>query len=176
MLFRSYGKVKFTNWDFNAGLTIMSGAEVWLTNCTSAIPIVIQTGSIVHRQNNDLNIGNDSEILIAKGVTVSIGAVAVVPVVTIAAGFTFVPTQIIARNAPGTVTTASFGFGFDGAGSNVVSSATHEELVNSNLYTVLAPKSGASLGGGESVLSCGISVADANPANTITVDVYGYYY
>lgn len=54
-----YGKVKFTNWDFNGGISAMPGSEVWLDNCTSATPIVINTGAIVHRQNNDLNIGND---------------------------------------------------------------------------------------------------------------------
>lgn len=83
-------------------------------------------------------------------------------------------TKIIVRDASISLDTASYSFGFNSATYNdVIADATHVELADGTVYTVLTPKVGAKFGTPADVLNILPNIAQGAAA-TVTVDVFGY--
>lgn len=92
---------------------------------------------------------------------------------TVPAGKTCYPSVIVIRNASTSLTTASFGIGFNtGTNNDVLASATHTELTGSTLFTRLGVKTGAKVGAAGDILALKCTVLQGGAA-TISVDVYG---
>jgi hypothetical protein len=82
-------------------------------------------------------------------------------------------THVVIRDASASLTTASFGLGFNANADDVVASATHTELTGSTLYTVLVAKAGAKLGVAADQFGLKCSIAQGSAA-TVDVEVFGY--
>lgn len=91
---------------------------------------------------------------------------------TVPAGFKLVVSKLVLRGASTSLTTASFGFGFDANATDVDGSTTHTELTASTLYSTIVVLSGAKIGVAADVFGVKCSIAQGAPA-TLTVDVYG---
>lgn len=94
---------------------------------------------------------------------------------TVPTGKSFIPTHVVVREASTSLTTASYGFGFDTGATDVIADATHTELTGSTLYTILSAKAGAKLGAAADIFGVKCSVAQGAAA-TATIDVWGYLY
>jgi hypothetical protein len=94
---------------------------------------------------------------------------------TVPTGKTLIVDHVVIRLASASLTTASFGVGFNANADDVVADATHTELTGNTLYTRLAPKVGAKIGAATDVFGLKCSIAQGAAA-TVTVDVFGWLY
>lgn len=94
---------------------------------------------------------------------------------TVPSGKSLVVTKVVVRNASTSLTTASFGFGFNANADDVVASALHTELTGSTLYTLIHPKVGAIRGAAADVFGLKCSIAQGSAA-TADVDLFGFFY
>lgn len=88
-------------------------------------------------------------------------------------GANFMVTRVIARNASTSLTTASWGLGYNNPNyDDVIASATHTELTGNTLYTVVPAKNGAVVGTAAAALYFKCSIAQGVAA-VMDLDVYG---
>lgn len=92
---------------------------------------------------------------------------------TVPVGYTAHITRIVVRKASTSLTTASFGFGFDASASDVDGSTTHTELTGATLMSQIIVLSGAKVGVAGDVFGIKCSIAQGAAA-TVSVDVFGY--
>lgn len=92
---------------------------------------------------------------------------------TVPAGKTAIITRLVLRNASISLTTASFGFGFDAGATDVDGSTTHTELTGPTLASQTIVLSGAKVGAAADVFGIKCSIAQGAPA-TMSVDAFGY--
>lgn len=94
---------------------------------------------------------------------------------TVPTGYSCIINHVVVRAASTSLTTASFGFGFDASGADVVASATHTALTGPTLYERIEAKAGAKIGAAADAF--GVKCATPQgAAATVTIDVYGSLY
>lgn len=108
---------------------------------------------------------------LATRVDISLNTTTKQTLYTVPTGYKCFITQIVVRDASGSLTTAAYGFGYDANATDVITSTTHTELTGNTLYTVLNPKVGAKMGVAADVL--GVKV-NTTQAFTVDIDVFGY--
>lgn len=90
-----------------------------------------------------------------------------------AIGAGFMVTRVVARKASTSLTTASWGLGYNNPNyDDVIASATHTELTGNTLYSVVPAKAGAVVGTSTAALYFKCSIAQGAAA-TMELDVYG---
>lgn len=92
---------------------------------------------------------------------------------TVPTGKSLIVTRIALRGASISLTTASFGFGFDASATDVDGQSTHTELTGSTLQSQIIVLSGAKIGAAASLFGLKCSILQGAAA-TLTVDVFGY--
>jgi hypothetical protein len=93
---------------------------------------------------------------------------------TVPSGKDCIITHIVVKDAQIELDVASYSFGFTGATyDDVIADATHTELVDDTLQTVLAAKAGAKVGVAADILKLLVNTLQGDPA-TATVDIFGY--
>lgn len=92
---------------------------------------------------------------------------------TVPTGYTAHITRIVVRNASTSLTTASFGFGFNASANDVDGSTTHTELTGSTLMSQIIVLSGSKVGVAADVFGVKCSIAQGAAA-TVSIDVFGY--
>jgi len=92
---------------------------------------------------------------------------------TVPTGKKAIITHLIFRDASISLTTASWGIGFDAGAIDVVADETYTELTGNTLLTIRQAKDGAKLGAAADILGLKCSIAQGAAA-TIDVDVFGY--
>jgi hypothetical protein len=92
---------------------------------------------------------------------------------TVPTGKTAYITKIVVRDASASLTTASFGFGYNANADDVVASATHTTLTGGTLYEIIRPAAGALEGAAAAVFGVKCTIAQGSAA-TVVIDVFGY--
>lgn len=93
---------------------------------------------------------------------------------TVPVGKTAIITKLVVRGASVELDTASFSVGYNSTDFNdVIANATHVELVDNSVYSILPAKAGAALGVAAAELTL-LANTLQGAAATVTVDVYGY--
>lgn len=125
--------------------------------------------------NNAEQAMSNQEYLLATVNLIDLNSAAEQVLYTAPAGITAVViTRVVNRKASTSVTTASWGYGWNsGTDTDVIASATHTELTGATLYTILIPKTGAKLGAASGTFSVKTTIQQGG-ACTITNDVFGY--
>lgn len=123
---------------------------------------------------NELS-GNAESVVAEKriaSVTANLNVTTKTTLYTVPTGFKLVVTRLVLRSASTSLTTASFGFGFDANATDVDGSSLHTELTGSTLVSQIIPLSGAKIGSAADVLGIKCSIAQGAEA-TLVVDVFG---
>ena len=94
---------------------------------------------------------------------------------TVPLGKTCIIVHVVTRNASISLTTASWGFGFNANGDDVVASATHAGLTDSTKFVLHSAKDASVRGAAADVFGVRCSVAQGAAA-TVTIDVFGYLF
>lgn len=105
-------------------------------------------------------------------VTANLNVLTKTTLYTVPTGFKLVVTRIVLRSASVSLTTASFGFGFDANATDVDTSSLHTELTGATLVSQIIPLAGAKIGSAADVLGIKCSIAQGVAA-TLVVDVFG---
>lgn len=92
---------------------------------------------------------------------------------TVPPGKSCIITHMVTRNASISLTTASWGFGFNANADDVVASATHTGLDGATKYVLHGAKDASVRGAAADVFGVRCSVAQGAAA-TVSVDVFGY--
>lgn len=121
------------------------------------------------------NGGSVAESKLATVAGVNLNVTTKTTLYTVPASKVCVVTKVVLRGASTSLTTASFGVGYDANATDVVADATHTGLTGPTLYEKVAPKVGALLGTAAAVLGLKCSTAQGAAA-TVDVDVFGYLY
>ncbi len=82
-------------------------------------------------------------------------------------------TKVVIRDASTSLTTATFGFGFNANSDDVVANATHTGLTGGTLYEIIPAKVAAKEGAAADVFGVQCDTAQGGAA-TVTIDVFGY--
>lgn len=82
-------------------------------------------------------------------------------------------TKVVLRDASTSMTTATFGVGFNANADDVIANATRTALTGGTLYEIIPAKAGAKEGAAADVLGVQCDTPQGAAA-TITVDVFGY--
>ena len=88
-------------------------------------------------------------------------------------GKKLIVTHLVFRTASISLSTASWGVGFDAGGSDVMASETFVELTGDTLLTIRQTIDGSKLGVAADILGLKCSIAQGAAA-TIDADVFGY--
>lgn len=94
---------------------------------------------------------------------------------TVPPGKSCIITHMVTRAPSTSLTTASWGFGFNADGNDVVASATHTGLDGSTKYVLHSAKDASVLGAAADVFGVKCSIAQGAAA-TVAIDVFGYLY
>jgi len=94
---------------------------------------------------------------------------------TVPTGKSCVILGYLIRAASISLTTASFGGGFNADANDVITPAVHAELTGSTLYSWLAAKAGAKIGVAADVLGLKCNHAQGAVAS-VTISVFGYLF
>ena len=119
------------------------------------------------------NSGINSSALIATVSGVDLNVTTKSNLFTVPTGKTLVVSRVTVRNASTSLTTASFGFGFNASANDVVTASLHTMLVDNTLYEIVIPITGSKIGNASDVLGVKCSIAQGVAA-TVTIDVFGY--
>lgn len=92
---------------------------------------------------------------------------------TVPPGKSCIITHVVTRAPSTSLTTASWGFGFNANADDVVASATHTGLDGSTKYVLHEAKDVSVRGAAADIFGVRCSVAQGAAA-TVTVDVFGY--
>lgn len=84
-------------------------------------------------------------------------------------------THIVCRNSSGNLNTASFSFGWDAAGTDVLADAVHNHLTGNTVFCVHQSMVGAAIGTAGGAFKISVNTAQG-AAMTIDVEVFGYMY
>jgi hypothetical protein len=114
--------------------------------------------------------------LLSAGTLVDMNSGSAQPILTAIPGISgCYITHIIISQPSISLNTASYSFGWNGASYNdVVADATHTELTSSNMYTVLSPMLGATIGTAGQLFNMLVNTLQGSAATAI-VFVFGYY-
>lgn len=82
-------------------------------------------------------------------------------------------TKVVIRDASTSLTTATFGFGFNANADDVVANATHTALTGGTLYEIIPAKVAAKEGAAADVFGVQCDTPQGGAA-TVTIDVFGY--
>lgn len=99
---------------------------------------------------------------------VDMNAVAVTNIFTVPEGKTCLPTHAVIL-ADGDMSSASFGFGFDGGGVDCLASAVHADLDGATKYVPLKMEDAGVRGAAADIFKCGVTIAHGG---AVTADVY----
>jgi len=94
---------------------------------------------------------------------------------TVPPGKSCIITHMVTRAPSISLTTASWGFGFNANADDVAASATHTGLDGSTKYVLHAAKDASVRGAASDVFGVKCSVAQGAAA-TVTIDVFGYLF
>lgn len=118
-------------------------------------------------------LNENAETLISRTTGVDVNTATKQTLYTVPTGKILIVTRVVFRNASTSLTTASFGVGFDASGIDVLASETHTELTGSTLVNLRTPFDGAKRGAAGDVLGLKCSINQGGAA-TITVEVFGF--
>lgn len=113
--------------------------------------------------------------LLESTASVDMNAVAVTTLYTVPTGKSCVITHVVCRTASISLTTVSWSFGFDAAGSDCIADATHTVLDGATKYIVIKAKDAAVLGTAAGTFKIRVNTAQGAAA-TMTAEVFGYIY
>lgn len=82
-------------------------------------------------------------------------------------------TKVVIRDASTSLTTATFGFGFNANADDVVANATHTGLTGGTLYEIIPAKVAAKEGAAADIFGVQCDTPQGGAA-TVTIDVFGY--
>lgn len=94
---------------------------------------------------------------------------------TVPPGKSCIVVRAVTRNPSVSLTTASWGFGFNANADDVVASATHTGLDGATKYVLTGAKDASVRGAAGDVFGVKCSVAQGAAA-TVTIDVFGYLF
>lgn len=109
---------------------------------------------------------------LAKVAAVNLNVTTKTTLYTVPTGRSCLVLYVVVRAASTSLTTASYGFGFDANATDVIAEATHTELTGNTLYTVLQAKAGSKIGAAADVFGVKCGTGQGGAA-TVTVEVYG---
>lgn len=133
------------------------------------VPVSNQFASSI---NNPSVVG---EQLLSTTLLINLNSAAEQTLYTVPFGRSCVPIRFVVRTASTSLTTVSFGIGFNAATDNdILATATHTELTGPTLSTALLPKIGAKIGvaGTNGTLALLCTILQGGAA-TCTIDTYG---
>lgn len=119
-----------------------------------------------------MNLNTVATALIARVTGVDVNTATKQALYTVPTGKTLIVTGIVVRNVSTSLTTASFGFGFNANADDVLASEVWTELTGSTLYTCKLPKEGAIVGAASDVLGSKCTI-NQGAAATVTIEIYG---
>lgn len=122
-----------------------------------------------------MNINTVAEALITRTLLVDVNTGTKQTLYTVPTGKTLIVTKIVVRAASTSLTTASFGFGFNANADDVLASEVWTELTGSTLYTVKLPKEGAIRGAAADILGSKCTINQGGAA-TVTVEIFGFLF
>jgi len=94
---------------------------------------------------------------------------------TVPTGKTCIITHVVIRNCSGNLTTASFSFGFNASGNDVIADSTHTSLDDNTKYEILTADAGAVRGAASDTFKIAVNTAQGS-SMTIDCDIFGYLF
>jgi hypothetical protein len=173
----SSGSVKLTaQADAGSGtVTLPTGTGTIAVTASAPLAIDAVTGD-VSISLASTNVQTFAETLLSTTASVNLNTATATTIYTVPSGKSCVVTKVVVRNASTSLTTASYSFGFNSAAfNNVIADATHTELTGNTLYSLIAAKTGATVGTTTQTFKVKANTLQGGAA-TVTIDVFGYVF